>query len=70
MTDGFNTYNMEHETYALTRLIYFVLTGKTNVSKNENINLKSFIEKGISVNKKLRFKNVEEIIAEVKRIKL
>lgn len=70
MTDGFNTYNMEHETYALTRLIYFVLTGKTNVSKNENINLRSFIQKGISVDKKLRFKNVEEIIAELKRIKL
>ena len=28
--DGFDTYNTLHETFALTRIIYYVLTGKTN----------------------------------------
>ena len=34
LVDGFNTYGILHETFALTRLIYFVMTGKTNT---ENI---------------------------------
>lgn len=69
MVDGFDTYDIEHETYALTRLIYFILTGKTNVSKDKNSSIAAFIEKGISVNKNLRFKNVDEIFIDLKKIK-
>lgn len=32
-TEGFVNYKIIHETYALTRLIYYVLTGETNISQ-------------------------------------
>lgn len=33
---GFKNYKITHETYALTRLIYFVMTGRTKVDKFNN----------------------------------
>lgn len=30
---GFDTYGILHETYALTRIIYYIMTGKTNTEK-------------------------------------
>lgn len=66
--DGFISYNMIHETYALTRLIYYIMTGKTNIEKNENIQLKSFVEKGLNTDKSKRFKNIFELIEHFKLI--
>ncbi|XVJ52241.1 MAG: protein kinase family protein [Vampirovibrio sp.] len=39
--EGFNKYDIKHETYALTRLIYFIMTGKTNTTKITDKNLGS-----------------------------
>ena len=33
VVEGFNTYGIVHETYALTRVIYFVMTGKLILKK-------------------------------------
>lgn len=62
VTYGFSNYGIEHETYAITRLIYFVLTGRKNINNIKNKNLSSFINKGLSTNLKERFKSVDEII--------
>lgn len=61
VTEGFGFYNMKHETYALTKLLYFVLTGKTNVSKIKDINHKSFIEQGLSTNKNKRYADCDSL---------
>ena len=64
-TEGFESYNILHETYALTRLIYFIMTGKTNlseISKTKNANLQSFVLKGTNADKRQRFRNVREMI--------
>lgn len=66
--EGFNTYGITHETYALTRLIYFIMTGKTNTSNIKNTTLKSFIQKGLSSDKKKRFQNVNELLEAIERI--
>ena len=58
---GFKNYSIEHETYALTRLIVYVLTGKMNLGKIKNTTLFAFIEKGLNPDKAKRFKNVLEI---------
>lgn len=58
---GFNNYDMEHETFALTKLIVFVLTGKTNFSKIKNEKIKEFLDKGTSPKIDERFKSIYEI---------
>ncbi len=60
--EGFNAYNILHETYALTRIVYYIMTGKTNTEKIVNIKLKAFIEKGLNPDKSKRFQNVSEMI--------
>lgn len=57
---GFDKYNVRYETFALTRLIYFVMTGKRNM---ENIaeNHREFIEQGIAQDVKERFGSINEM---------
>jgi len=58
---GFDKYNILHETYALTRIVYFVMTGKTKLDSYKNNEFKKFIEKGISDDLNSRYKDVEEL---------
>ena len=60
--DGFDTYNILHETYALTRVIYFVMTGKTNSDNISDQKLKEFVQKGLHSDKSIRFQNVAEML--------
>lgn len=59
-TDGFDNYSLCHEIYALTRIIYFVMTGRENIS-NLSEPWKAFVEKGTNVRKELRYQDVEEL---------
>ena len=68
VVEGFNTYGIVHETYALTRVIYFVMTGKTNTEKITNQNLRAFVEKGLNPDKIKRFQNIRDIISAFKAI--
>ena len=68
VVEGFDSYNVLHETYALTRLLYFIMTGKTNTEKIKDSNLKIFIEKGLSSDKKQRFQTMLELAREFKKI--
>lgn len=61
--EGFNTYCIIHETYAITRLLYFVMTGRTNTEKIANASLKSFVNKGLSTDKKKRFQDIDDLIS-------
>ena len=68
VVEGFNTYGIVHETYALTRVIYFVMTGKTNTEKITNQNLRSFVERGLNPDKTKRFQNIRDMISAFKTI--
>jgi len=68
LVDGFQSYSILHETYALTRLLYFIMTGKTNTEKINDNNLKIFVEKGLSSDKKQRFQTVLELAGEFRKI--
>lgn len=61
--EGFNTYCIIHETYAITRLIFFILTGRANIEKIDNPLLKQFVQKGLNADKSKRFQDVDELIA-------
>ncbi len=60
VTEGFDSYSILHETYSLTRILFYVLTGKTK-TENPPKNVLAFVEKGLSSNKAVRFKNTDEL---------
>lgn len=60
VTEGFDSYNTLHETYALTRILYYVLTGRTKMDKPPE-NVRAFIERGLSSDKADRFKDVDDV---------
>lgn len=61
VVDGFHTYDIVHETYALTKIVIYVMTGKTNLNKIEDEDLNSLIKKGLCPQKEERFQSVEEL---------
>lgn len=69
--EGFSSYNILHETYALTKLIYYTMTGRTNIKIDsiKNSDIKQFVSKGISLDKNVRYKNVDEMISSFRSIK-
>lgn len=54
---GFNKYDKPHEIYALTRILYFVATGKVNL-ENEN---SDFISIGLNSDISKRYKDLNEL---------
>lgn len=62
IVDGFDSYNILHETYALTRLLFYVMTGRTNIDKVSNPRLNEFVERGLNIDKNKRFQNVNELL--------
>jgi eukaryotic-like serine/threonine-protein kinase len=61
VVEGFDSYNILHETYALTRLLYYVMTGKTRIDKISEPNLQIFVLRGLNTDKSKRFQNIEEL---------
>ena len=59
--DGFKNYSKEHEMYAITRVICFVLTGKDNFKNIGNSQIKDFADKGMCADKTKRFSNIEDM---------
>lgn len=65
---GFGNYEMRHETFALTRLCYYILTGKTNIDRQKDGTIKAFWEKGTNPDKSKRFSSVDELKRAIKSI--
>lgn len=66
--DGFNTYCIVHETYAITRLVFFIMTGRTNTEKISNPQLKEFVSTGLCSDKSKRYQDIGELIASFNKI--
>lgn len=58
---GFGNYNIEYETYALTRLIYFLMTGRYNLENINDDGIKKFVHKGIDSNLNNRYHSIAEM---------
>lgn len=61
VTEGFENYTVQHETYALTKLLYFVMTGRVNLSSMPESKLKDFVHKGLNPDKTKRYQSIDEI---------
>lgn len=68
LTEGFCNYGILHETFAITRLIYFVISGKTRIDNIKDVKLSSFVNKGLSTDLSERFQSVNEMIIAVKEL--
>lgn len=60
-TEGFHNYGMLHETYALTKLLFYIMTGKTNTSDIKDLKLREFVHKGLNPDRSLRYRNIDEV---------
>lgn len=58
---GFKNYKIEHETYALTRLVYYIMTGKRRIDLNVKSSINDFVKKGLSDDLNERFKSIPEM---------
>lgn len=60
-TEGWANFEMTHEMYALTMLIYFIMTGRTDVSKISDQKTKMFVFGGLTQDRTQRYKDIGEI---------
>jgi serine/threonine-protein kinase len=67
-TDGFDSYNIKHEIYALTIILCFVMTGSTNIDLVKKPKLREFAKKGMNPDKSLRFSDINELYNSFKEI--
>lgn len=57
---GFENYSMCHEIYALTKLVYFVMTGRRQYQK-DNASIDQFFTRGTDADTKKRYKDVGDL---------
>ena len=63
MIKGFDNYSILHETYALTRLIYYIMTGRTKIEYIKDYKLRELIDKGLALDENIRYHSVEDLSA-------
>lgn len=67
---GYSNYNFYFEGFALSKLLYFVLTGRyKDFTKFEYSNLEQFINQGINPDFSKRFGNIHELRRAFSKIK-
>ncbi len=66
---GFDKYNLIHEMYSLTRLVGYILTGKSVSYKIVDKNILKFFDKGTSVKKEERYQNIKELEEGIKELR-
>lgn len=60
---GFSNFSIVYETYALTLVILFVMTGLQNIEKIRDEKIRKFILKGINSDTNKRYQSVDELKA-------
>ncbi len=66
---GFANYNICHETYALTKLCFYILTGKSNIDHQPDGMIKDFYFKGTDPSLNNRYQTVDELLEEVEKMR-
>lgn len=58
---GVAKYNIQHEIYALTQVIFYIMTGKKNLNNNKNKEIEKFINSGMNADLFKRVKTLGEL---------
>ena len=61
-SEGYANYSTEDETFALTKIVSYIMTGSALIRSDFDEKLKSFFQKGVSSDKSNRFHSVDEMI--------
>lgn len=65
---GFAKYEIHHETFALTRLCYYILTGRVNIDKQKDGMIKKLWIKGTNPIRSERFNSTNEVLIAIQHI--
>lgn len=60
-TEGFKNYKLQHEIYALTLLIVYIITGKTNFGNIKDEAIRAFMQKGTNPDNNKRYRSLDEL---------
>lgn len=60
---GFSNFSIVYETYALTLVILFVMTGLQNIDRIRDDKIKQFVLKGLAPDTRNRYQNVDDLKA-------
>lgn len=58
---GADKYTIQHEIYALTQVIFYIMTGRKNLNNNKNKEVEKFIDSGMNTDLSKRVKTLEEL---------
>ncbi|HGF7778267.1 TPA: protein kinase, partial [Enterococcus faecium] len=58
---GADKYTIQHEIYALTQVIFYIMTGRKNLNNNKNKEVEKFIDSGMDADLSKRVKSLEEL---------
>lgn len=58
---GADKYTIQHEIYALTQVIFYIMTGRKNLNNNKNKEVEKFIDSGMNADLSKRVKSLEEL---------
>lgn len=67
-SEGYANYSIEDETYALTRIVLYIITGSAMIESDTDKKLKAFLQKGVSSDRMERYHSVEEMKIALKNI--
>lgn len=58
---GADKYTIQHEIYALTQVIFYIMTGRTNLNNNKNKEVDEFINSGMNADLSKRVKSLDKL---------
>ncbi|WP_142646306.1 MULTISPECIES: protein kinase family protein [Enterococcus] len=58
---GADKYTIQHEIYALTQVIFYIMTGRKNLNNNKNKEIEMFIDFGMNADLSKRVKTLDEL---------
>ena len=67
-SEGYANYSIEDETFVLTKVVSYIMTGSAWIISDIDEKLKKFLQKGISSDKTERYHSVDEMIKALKKV--
>lgn len=67
-SEGYANYSTEDETFALTKIVSYIMTGSAMIRADFDDKLKAFFQKGVSSDKSIRYHSVDEMMLAFKKI--
>lgn len=61
-SEGYANYSVEDETFALTKVVSYIMTGSAMIKPDFDEKLKKYLQKGVSSDKTERYHSVDEMI--------